>query len=354
MTIEGSPAVREENGVLSRLRSAWNLGVPAEASALHARWWQLETWLRDLVYVELKAKHGNAWGQKLKPTAKNRSTREATDADYMPTADAHNVLAYLDVGPLFKLIEDGEWEVLAHAFPPLNIWRGRSAELQTIRNRIGHCRRPHRDDLGRVEQTLRDLESGAFKSVAAFNRHSAPDRSLDDPLVAAWVRKEHIGAQRLIDHCESQYDVRWRLRYSARPWAETPRVKGSAVSGTPGYLWHANWTIGQGYFEARAFWSDWLTEDVKDLLVFVAAPSPAGISVSFPAVDDSDRIAHAIEHIFDGIVTHRGHHLPATEEGLEVWDRWVEINQGLDPRVEIDSPWAIIDDSTMPVTLFGG
>lgn len=234
------------------------------------------------------------------------------------------------------------------SFPPLDIWRGQTDELQTIRNRIGHCRRPHVDDLARVEQTLRDLEAGAFRSVAAFNRQSAPDHDLDDPLVAAWVRREHIGAQRLIDHCESQYDVRMWLRYSARPWAQVPRAPGSAVSGTAGYLWHANWTIGQGYFEARRFWSDWLTDDVRDILVFVAAPSPADVSVSFPAVDDPDRIADAIEHISDGLISSRGHSATSTKDGLEVWDGWEELNQGLDPRVAINSPWSIIDDSTTP------
>ncbi len=353
MSNEISPDASTDEHALASLRTAWRFGVPSEASVLHARWWQLETWLRDLVYVELKAKYGSAWGQQLRPTAEKRATRETTDADYMPTADAHNVLAYLDVRPLFKLIEDEEWGVLSHAFPPLDIWKGRADEIQTIRNRIGHCRRPHVDDLGRIEQTLRDLEAGAFRSVAAFNRQSAPNHSLDDPLVAAWVRQEHIGARRLIDHCASQYDVRWRLRYSARPWAETPREEGSPISGRPGYLWHAHWTIGQGHFETRPFWSDWLTEDVKDLLVFVSAPSPAGVNVSFPAVDDPDRIADAIEHIFDGIIAHSGHRLRATADGLQVWDRWFEMNQGLDPRIEIDSPWAIINDSTTPVTFFG-
>jgi len=166
------PAMNDQTSpaVVSRLQTAWGLGVPAEASVLHARWWQLETWLRELIYVELKAKYGLSWGQRLEPTATRRATREATVANYMPTADSHHVLAYLDVDPLFKLIEDGEWGVLSHAFPPLDIWRGRADELQTIRNRIEHYRRPHVDDLARVEQTLRDLEAGALRSVAAFNR----------------------------------------------------------------------------------------------------------------------------------------------------------------------------------------
>jgi len=45
------------------LAAAWQNHVPAEASALHARWWELETWLRTLVDIELKAKYGADWLQ---------------------------------------------------------------------------------------------------------------------------------------------------------------------------------------------------------------------------------------------------------------------------------------------------
>lgn len=33
-------------------------------------------------------------------------------------------------------------------------------------------------------------------------------------------------------------------------------------------------------------------------------------------------------------------------------DRWIDMNRELDPRVQVNSPWAVIDDSTTPVTLF--
>lgn len=32
--------------------------LPPESLALYARWWQLETWLRQLAYVELRARDG--------------------------------------------------------------------------------------------------------------------------------------------------------------------------------------------------------------------------------------------------------------------------------------------------------
>lgn len=43
------------------IEAAWENGMPPVASASYSRWWQLETWLRSLVYVELRAERGAAW-----------------------------------------------------------------------------------------------------------------------------------------------------------------------------------------------------------------------------------------------------------------------------------------------------
>lgn len=43
------------DSVLSALVRAVTAGVPAEALGFFARWWQLENWLRLLVYLELRA-----------------------------------------------------------------------------------------------------------------------------------------------------------------------------------------------------------------------------------------------------------------------------------------------------------
>ena len=61
------------------------------------------------MYVELKANYGSDWGLRIPTVAGRRAAREVKDAHYMPTADAHHALAYLDVGPLFDLVEQ-EWQ----------------------------------------------------------------------------------------------------------------------------------------------------------------------------------------------------------------------------------------------------
>jgi hypothetical protein len=120
---------------------------------------------------------------------------------------------------------------------------GRIDELRFIRNRLGHCRRPHKDDLGRVEQMLRDLETGSFTALSAFNQRYKPTDELEDQLVGAWVRNTHETASRLVSHAKNQYDTSFELTFSRRPWS-SKTTPDAAISGTRGYVWHARWVFG--------------------------------------------------------------------------------------------------------------
>src|SRR3954471_5062914 len=91
------------------IEAAVNLGVPVDALAFYARWWQLETWLRQLVYLEFRAKWGIDWTDHLVPakfrrkgrntTAVNRATKDSANT-YMATPDSTNVVSYMDVSIL--------------------------------------------------------------------------------------------------------------------------------------------------------------------------------------------------------------------------------------------------------------
>lgn len=93
---EWAKTPRAVRGSISR---AVDIGVPAGAVAFFARWWQLETWLRQLVYMELRAKYGTGWLEHLAQQAPTRAARDEVNR-YMATPDASNVLAYLDVSHL--------------------------------------------------------------------------------------------------------------------------------------------------------------------------------------------------------------------------------------------------------------
>lgn len=312
---------------------------------MYGRWWQLETWLRSLAYVELRARDGLTWAASLPSTVEARGAADR-QREYMLSPDTHAQLSYLDVVPLFDLIADN-WDLFETSLLDRHVWAGRRVELESIRNRIGHCRRPHSDDLSRLEQTLRDLEPGAFRALAAFNTQSSPRRDLPDQLVRDWVNMDHQDASRLVGHAAQQYQVRFDLRYSRRPWAEG-RPRETPVSGTQGYLWHARWIISEGVVDLSRFWEDGYLDSARDFIVYVCSASPGDLAVSFSAVDDPARISDAIGNCFDGLLVCHSH----MADFEELYETWSQRYADLDPRVQVGTDWSILDETTTPVTIF--
>jgi hypothetical protein len=152
--------------------------MPEESLAIFMRWWQLETWLRELVYVELRSMYGADWDARVTASA----GRQKQDAKYlhMSSADNDNPLAYLDYSQLLQVIEAHDAQ-LRYALLEAGSWAGRQEELKRIRHRIGHMRKPHPDDLARLEQTLRDLERGAYIACASYNDRWVPDAKWSRP-----------------------------------------------------------------------------------------------------------------------------------------------------------------------------
>lgn len=342
----------------SSLESSWRNGVPPEASALHARWWQLESWLRDLVHLELRARDGQAWSGALATKAHRREQQDQKNA-YMASPDAQATLAYMDVFDLCTVIDDN-WNLFERMLIDQERWHGRLGELREIRNRIAHCRRPHDDDLARVEQTLRDLEHGTFLAVAHYNRRGSPLPELDDPLVKAWVGRTHETARRLIDHAELQYDTSFRLSFSRRPWA-TRRSQDEPVSGGAGYLWHASFYMRDRHLRAPGdLWSDsWLDAGrTRELLVHLAIDDPYHVEATFAAVDDPRGVADAIGHCFDALLAvSRPGPAPVDLQDLDnsdrAYDEWGKAAAKLDPRVQVHTVWTTLDETTVPVSIFG-
>lgn len=350
MSARGSSAWQDLSPSLRlTLSSAWRSGVSPTATALYARWWQLETWLRSLVYVERSARHGRGWADGLPAAAEQRERRDKAHS-YMASPDAQDRLAYLDATPLLTDVLINDWDLYAETLIDRDVWTGRVVELLKIRHRIGHCRRPHSDDLGRLQQTLRDLEPGAFRAVAAFNRQSAPADDLADPVVDAWCRGKHPDAARLLAHARTNYEIQFDLRASRRPWAG-PRSPGQPISGSPGYLWHATFThTGGRPVDLRRMWDDSYMTQPRDLLVFLTANDPFSLEVSFAAVDDPAAISDAIGCLFDAVLMNPDYRW---RRSLDEYDRWLRTHQDLDPRVQLGTEWAIVDDTTPPISIFG-
>lgn len=324
------------------LEASWANGMPPMASAAYARWWQLETWLRSLVYVELRTALGDKWIQALPQNSGLRQSRE-DEFRYMQTADAQSRLAYADASALMKITQDN-WELFEKYVLARNVWSGRIEELCAIRNRIGHCRRPHADDLARLEQTLRDLEHGAFVAASAFNRQWTVHKDWTDEVVEGW---HHIDAH-LVSHANRQYETGFHLRFSRRPWGRRP-AELPAISGLPGYIWHAAWTFrGERSIDLSGFWRD--IGPHHDEILLVCCNGPHAIEVSLPAVSNPSTVSEVIGRCFYAVLEN----LTPTGRSVDYaeWNtRYVE----LDTRVQVNSIWSLVEDSMQRhgVSIFG-
>jgi len=319
--------------------------MPSASAALYARWWQLESWLRELLYVDLRARFGERWADEGKVT----SVRQEQDAAFthMLGADSENPLAYLDYSQIVERINQ-HWELFEYALITRTAWEGRQEELKRIRHKIGHVRRPHPDDVSRLEQTLRDLERGAFLAVASFNDERTPDvKEHRDAVTQGWIARTHDDAQRLIRHAERQYETTLHLRSTRRPWAKLPKESRHA----PGLLWKADFFMRGRAVDAQRLWYDTALNRLRPLLVYLLCHNLHHVTFVFSGADDEGRVADAIGEAFDAVLLNANVFEVSLDDGpLEAWRdrvRWVDY------RVKTDSAWNVIDPSTLPYSHFG-
>ena len=322
-----------------------NGAVPPRALALYARWWQFETWLRSLAYVELRAQRGADWRDGIGESA---VTRQAKDGpyEYMASPDWEDPLAYLDASKLFGVIERN-WKLFEPVLPVRESWEARRAELLAIRNRIGHLRRPHQDDINKLEQTLRDMERGTFKALAAYNRH-LPVKYLNrrNAVVSAFASDRIDGAPGLITHIENQYEMAVRLSYTLRPWVQLDGRR-TLNPRTPGLLWNLGVYGRQRKFNIRRLWAE-LSPVTRTHVVHLLATNAGHFDVTFSGLDTARSIKLAI-----GNVLHAGlYALDRTEWNSSTDNYPLNAQFGLDSRVQINTPWALIDESMVPITIF--
>lgn len=324
---------------ISQLNSLTRFGLSEKALVLYGRWWQFEDWLRQLAYVELRAKYGQAWATHIGGSTSNQD-RDA-EWTHMLARDNENPLAYLDFPHLSDLMI-AEWEVFRTSLPRLETWKSHASELNMVRRRIAHLRLAHQDDLSRLEQVLRDLERGAFIALASYNsRWPARAGEDDDPITEGWVRKEHADAQRLVSHAETRYDVSFNLTRGRRPWAT------SAGQG-PGNLWHAEFHSKRLPIDLATLWRNSHFAKARELVIHVAADSPRSLSFAFADVDNHGEIADAIGGIFDAILMSTSQ--PRVGESHYEWQRRArELNY----KIVAGSGWNIVDYSTLPISIFG-
>lgn len=336
---------------METVQRAVGSGTPAGAIACYARWWQLESYVREIVYTELRSAYGTNWSREAGDQASNRAAGDRINY-YMATADAEDVLSYADASVLFKLI-DTHWHLFEQVLLPKVRWQGQIDTLLAIRNRIAHCRRPHGDDLSRIELMLRDLEAGARTFYGSYADTAHPMKSRRDPLLKAWVKQHHEAAARLIEHCERNYDTRFRLGYSLRPWAKDPEAR-EAICGHEGAIWQAQWLLGDRDVNPVRLWKG-LRPRTQELILHLLV-EVKGVVATFSALEPSDEIADAIADIFDTLImTSRPSELGGGIDSVEMEvARTRSRIERLPPKIQYQSALSMFDPlNPEAFTLFG-
>jgi hypothetical protein len=190
----------------------------------YTRLWQLERWLRDLLQLELQGAYGPTWTAHLR--APGRQEHAAKPNAYMSSVDDKNPLAYELLDDLGALLLE-QWKLVEYAFPPRARWKGVFETVLALRNRVGHCRRVNSRDLGRLEETLRDLTAGARQTFESYSRHKFIDESYG-LLFNHWHRGSATSYQRASWALKS-YDTSVWVRGSYRPWAGLPGVRSGEL-----------------------------------------------------------------------------------------------------------------------------
>jgi hypothetical protein len=74
-----------------------------------------------------------------------------------------------------------------------------------------------------------------------------------------------------------------------------------------------------------------------DLIVLVCGSGLSRLEVSFAAADDPARVADAIGACFEAALSHDPR---VTRDEVPDWEMWSKQAAGLDPRVQVRTPWS--------------
>ena len=79
---------------MEEVQRAIGSGTPTEAIACYARWWQLESYVREIVYTEMRSAYGTNWAREVGERASSRAAGDQIN-HYMASADAEEALLQL-------------------------------------------------------------------------------------------------------------------------------------------------------------------------------------------------------------------------------------------------------------------
>lgn len=272
----------------------------------YARLWQFETWLRQMVYVELRAKYANDWSQDLKAkAAKPRNNDQALT--HMPSSEVLDS-SFVTFGVLTATIAD-EWDLFKGFLPPETIWSARIEEVSQIRNRIAHFRVGHEDDYQRVIQLMRDVDKGFFRFCTSINQPFHGLAAELDPVIQEfaplnpYIKHGDVTNARsgLYAHFSHGFEI--RIDIVKRPWVTVPSDFNQVI-GCPGFFYDLNVHEHDG----REYNYDELLKSTKglhDWVLYISLGSMGNhFRVLIPSLLGKDTLIQVIDAFINAAANH--------------------------------------------------
>jgi hypothetical protein len=202
----------------------------------YSRLYQLETWLRQMVYVELRARDGDNWSAAIRGAERPREADKRLT--HMPTPESEP-LSYATFSEIRRLISEN-WDLFSQYLPPSNIWEARLDELAQVRNRVAHFRRGHPDDVRRVKQLMRDIDKGFWLFCTSYNDSQPVLPQKNDPVTEEFLQLDPFpytefenGSWGRVGHAPPEMKYMVTVETLKRVWASP----ATQVDGSKGYLY---------------------------------------------------------------------------------------------------------------------
>jgi len=323
-------ALPHENDLFERALEATTQELPRRTLATYARLWQLETWLRQMVYVELRANFGNSWQQQVTSSA----TYQHGDSrlTHMPTPEQQPI-SYITFGALQKTITR-HWSLFEKYLPPQNLWDAKLEEISQIRNRVAHFRLGHHDDLQRVLRFMKDVDKGFWTFCTSYNAASPVLPPSRDPVVKRFQSLDQfpyvkVDTRRWAMVGVADPDAIFSLSINVlrRPWHTIQSV--GRIAGQAGFIYDIVITAREKRrFDYSRYLQD--TKRVHGDLVHICLDSfNASIRVTIPAILGTRAINRTAQVLLDWIPNslHRsegtGDRTDETQDLAEEWPEYV-------------------------------
>ncbi|MER8798300.1 hypothetical protein NKH75_29730 [Mesorhizobium sp. M0984] len=338
--------------------------MPVGRLACYTKLWQLELWLREIVYVELNARYGSAWvdridvqsGKRVQKPSKKRSQSPAArsiQADsrltHMPTRE-RSPLSYNTFDALLKTIGKHR-RLFAPYLPARSIWDARLEEVRQIRNRVAHFRNGHPSDLQRVNQVLDDIDKGVWTFVSSYNDAQPIYPAHRDAVAKHFITLDPFPWSAAGDGIArfgiAPPDMRLGVTIEAlrRPWLLAKQTR--PIAGKYGYLYDVRITARQGRgFDYRRFLE--ATKRYHALCCHIILDRMGnGIRLTMPAITGAAQIVDGIGR-FVMAAEHAMLPSPRNDQDVQsIIGDWPEYVLGSDNPIAFLSP-------DMPSRMTGG